>query len=187
MYSFIQVNKIMKKILVFGLMLISVFSCDEIGKYVQFSVQTHSFFEIPAEIPAGQPVNLEPENLNLDLSIFKDFNTSPELVDKATIKNIKLNIVDPQNTVFNFLSDIEVYFETENLPKIRIAWLNDIQDNNVQTLDFEHLPDNLSEYIKDNQLKINVIIVTDEELVQPVQIEVAATFLIKAEIMEQGK
>ena len=175
----------MKKIFISGLLLIVIFSCDEIGKYVQFSLQTKSVFNIPAEIPVEQPVDLEEQNLNLDLAIFKDFNTSIELVDKATIKNIKLNIVNPQNANFNFLSGIEIYFETEDLPKIRVAWLNDIQNDNTQTLNLEYLPDNLSEYLKNDQLKISVIAITDEELTQPVQIEVDATFLIKAEVMSK--
>ncbi len=173
----------MKKILFSGFLLIFLFSCDKIDKFTQFTVQTKSIFEIPAGTPVHDLVEADAQFLNLNEEIFREFNTSTELIDKATIKEIKLNAVAPPDATFNFLTDVEVYFETDNLPRIRVAWLNNIQNDDKQTIKLEHLTDNLSEYLKDDHLKISAVFLTDEVLVQPVQIEVDASFLIEAEII----
>ncbi len=173
----------MRKILFFGLLLISLFACEKLEKYAQFSVQAKTTFEVPADADVQTPIVLDSQSLNLDQQVFEDFNTSTSLINKATIKDIKLKIINPQNANFNFLTDVELYIKTDNLPEIRIAWLNNIRNSNTQSLNLEHLPDNLSEYLKSEQVKINLVLLNDEVLTQPVQVEVNASFNIKAEVL----
>ena len=174
----------MRKILFFSLLLISLFACEKIDRYTQFSVQTFTTFDVPADMAIQTPIILDAKTLILDTKIFEDFNTSTSFIDKATIKEIKLNIVNPLEVNFDFITDIELYIETNDLPKIRIAWLNNLQDEQKQTLSLEHLPDNLSEYLKREEVNISLVLLTDEVLTQPVQIEVNASFNIKAEVSE---
>ncbi len=173
----------MRKILVFSLFLGLLFACEKIDKYAQFSVQTKTTFEVPADMVVQTPIVLDAQTLDVDTKVFEDFNTSAYLIDKATIKDIKLIIINPQNVNFNFLTDVELYIKTNNLPEIRIAWLNNIGNINTQSLNLEHLPDNLSEYLKSEQVKINLVLLNDEVLTQPVQVEVNASFNIKAEVL----
>ena len=175
----------MRKILFFILLLTSLLACDKLEKSIQFSVQTKTTFEVPADASVQTPIVLDAKTLELDSKIFEDFNTSIDLIDRATIKEIRLNIIDPQNANFDFLTDTELYIESDNLPKIRVAWLNNINDDNIQTLVLEHLQDNLSGYLKSDSLKISMVLLTDEVLTQPVQIEVAASFLIEAEKLKK--
>ena len=173
----------MKKILVFSLLWILLFACENEDKQIQFNVKTNTTFEVPADASIQTQIELDAKSLIINKSIFEDFNTSKDNIDKATIKDIKLNISSLQNINFDFLTDVELYIEATDLPKIRIAWLNNLQDDHLQSLNLEHLSDNLSEYIKNNEVKISLILLTDEVLTQPVEIEVEATFLVKAEVM----
>ena len=172
----------MKKILIFSFLFMSLIACEKIDKTTQFSINTEATFEVPADMATQTPIELSAMPLVIDSKIFEDYNTSIDLIDKATIKNIELQIVAPQNADFNFITDIELYIEADNLPKIRMAWKNDMQNDQLQSFSPDYLPDNLSEYLKNDQLKISVVLLTDEVLNQPVQFKVKTGFYIDAEL-----
>lgn len=173
----------MKKILIFSFLFLSLVACEKIDKNTQFSINTEASFEVPANMTTQTPIELTAIPLVIDSQIFEDYKTSLDLIDKATIKNIELQIANPQNADFDFLTDIELYIEADNLPKIRIAWRNNMQNDQLQSFNPEYLPDNLSEYIKNNHLKMSLVLLTDEVLQQPVQFKVKTGFYIDAELI----
>ena len=173
----------MKKILIFSFLFLSLVACEKIDKNTQFSISTEASFEVPANTTTQTPIELTAIPLVIDSQIFEDYKTSTDLIDKATIKNIELQIANPQNADFDFLTDIELYIEADNLPKIRIAWRNNMQNDQLQSFNPEYLPDNLSEYIKNNHLKMSLVLLTDEVLQQPVQFKVKTGFYIDAELI----
>jgi len=173
----------MKKILIFSFLFLSLVACEKIDKNTQFSINTEASFEVPANMTTQTPIELTAIPLVIDSQIFEDYKTSTDLIDKATIKNIELQIANPQNADFDFLTDIELYIEADNLPKIRIAWRNNMQNDQLQSFNPEYLPDNLSEYIKNNHLKMSLVLLTDEVLQQPVQFKVKTGFYIDAELI----
>jgi len=173
----------MKKILIFSFLFLSLAACEKIDKNTQFSINTEVAFEVPSDRTTQTPIELNAIPLVIDSKIFEDYNTSIDLIDKATIKNIELQIVDPQNADFNFLTDVELYIEADNLPKIRMAWKNNMQDDRLQSFSPDYLPDNLSEYLKNDHLKMSVVLLTDEVLQQPIQFKVKTAFYIDAELI----
>ena len=173
----------MKKILIFSFLFLSLVACEKIDKNTQFSISTEASFEVPANTTTQTPIELTAIPLVIDSQIFEDYKTSLDLIDKATIKNIELQIANPQNADFDFLTDIELYIEADNLPKIRIAWRNNMQNDQLQSFNPEYLPDNLSEYIKNDHLKMSLVLLTDEVLQQPAQFKVKTGFYIDAELI----
>ena len=173
----------MKKILIFSFLFMSLVACEKIDKTTQFSINTEATFEVPADMATQTPIELSAMPLVIDSKIFEEYNTSIDLIDKATIKNIEFQIVNPQNADFNFITDIELYIEADNLPKIRMAWKNDMQNDQLQSFSPDYLQDNLSEYLKNDHLKMSLVLLTDEVLQQSVQFKVKTGFYIDAELI----
>ncbi len=172
----------MKKILIFSFLFMGLVACEKIDKFTQFSIQTETGYEAPADTTTQTPIELGAKPLIINSEIFDDYQTSVDLIDKATIKTIELQIDQPQHADFNFLTDIEIYIEADNLPKIRMAWKNNLQNDQLQSFTPEYLPDNLSEYLKSDNLKMSIVLVTDEVLTQPVRFKVKTAFYINAEL-----
>ncbi len=170
----------MKKLLILSFLFLTLSACDKIDQEVQFSTDYTATFKIPADQPAGTPLSLEEVELNVDDRIFENNHASKDLLEEVRLKKIKLEI-NPQlnNNVsqlnLDFLTDAALYIEADNLPKVRIAWINDLTDQQSQSIELNFLSDNLSDYFKKEAFKLFLIVSTDQVLNQKVFIDVQIT------------
>lgn len=176
-------NKFMKKILILSFLIFSLWSCEKLDKYTQFTLDSHATLTVLRNTPTQTPVALATVDLPINSEIFDDYNTSTNLIEKASIKKIDLQLTNPSAANFNFLTDIELYIEAEGLPKLRMAWKNNLPNNDTQTIELNNLSDNLSEYLKNNHPKITAIIKTDEPLNESMQLDVHFSFYIDSQLI----
>ncbi len=173
----------MKKILILSLLFLTVISCEKIEKLTQFSLDYTGSFNVAADLATQTPIDLQDLVFNIDDKRFEDYDTSKELIEEATIKKINISIEPTQTATFDFLTDLDLYIEANGLPKIRIAWVNNLDNTGSQNIELNHLPDNLAEYFKKDDFKISALILTDEVLNQAVTFDVNLSFYINANIV----
>jgi hypothetical protein len=185
LYTFLELfeNKVMKKLLIISILIIPFISCEKIDKFTQFTWDINTTFFIDQDLPTETLIYLEPQSVFIDNGFFEDYNSSKELIEEAKIKDLFIEMDNPAEANFNFLSDIEIYLEADGLPKVRIAWKNDIEDLDSQKIKLNFLSDNLAEYLKKDKLKISATIKTNESLDYPVTIKLKASFFVDANVM----
>jgi len=173
----------MKKILFLSILFLSLVSCEKIDKKTQFSVDYSTSFQMPADMTTQTPVDLGTFSLIWDNNIFDDYKTSKDLIDNASLKTIVLEINDNASQNFNFLKGIEIYLKADGLPTLRIAWKNILQNLSENSLQLEHLSDNLSEYFKKDKVQIKIMTINDAVLSEPVDINVKISVYIDAQLL----
>ncbi len=174
----------MKKIALL-LMLLSVLNaCEKIDKLTQFDLHLDTEITIPAGIPINTPLPISTPDISLtNESVFENNNTTKELIEEAKLQELKLSVIAPPDGNFNFLKDLEIYISTDNLPKIKIAWIYDHPNDNQKILYLETSNEDLSAYLKSDTIKISISTVTDEVLTQDYTVRVDYTFFIDAKIL----
>ena len=175
----------MKKILFLSIFILGLSACDKIDKFTQFSVDYTTAFDVPVDATTQTPLELGIFALGADNDIFSEYDTSKDLIDKATLKNIQLSINDNSNNNqnFDFLTDIEIYLLADDLPTLRVAWKNDLQNSGENSFELEHLSDNLVEYFKKDKVKIKIMAKTDEVLSQPITVDVKVSVYMNAQLL----
>ena len=175
----------MKKILFLSIFLLGLSACEKIDRFTQFSVDYSTSFDVPSNVTTQTPLDLGTYTLGSSNDIFNDYDTSKDLIEKATLKNIKLSINDyaNNNQNFDFLTDLEVFLLADDLPTLRVAWKNDMQNSGENNFKLEHLSDNLSDYFKKDKVKIKIMAKTDEVLSQPVTVDVKVSVYMNAQVL----
>jgi len=166
------------------LLLISVNSCKKIDKLTQFDVHFDTETRIPAGIPINTPNNIPIIEIPLETSdVYENKNTAKELVEQALLKELKLTVTEPSGGNFNFLKDIEIYISTDELPEIKIAWINNHPNDNKTSIQLITTDKDLQDYIKSDKIKTRVKTTIDEVLTRDYNIRIDFTFFIDAEIL----
>jgi len=178
-----QTNKNMKKLLILTtLLFLGLVSCEKIDNMTQFHVNYDANLYIPDNLPTDTLIHLEESSMIILPEDYEVNTTTKDLLENVELKEliIKSNdsIVD-----FDFLTDIEIYIQAVDLPKIRIAWKNDIPNGLGNELELETLSDNVSEYLKADRVMISADIKTDEELAEPLSVNVYFDFLVDAKVL----
>jgi len=177
----------MKKILFLSILFLGLSACEKIDKFTQFSVDYSTAFDMPIDATTQTPLELGTFTLGSDSDIFSEYDTSKDLIDKATLKNIELSINNNTNNSsaqnFDFLTDLEIYLLADDLPTLRVAWKNDMQNTGDKNFELEHLSDNLADYFKKDKVKIKIMAKTDEVLSQPVTVDVKLSVYIDAQLL----
>jgi len=173
----------MKKILTLTILFSLLFSCEKLDQLTQFNLSYDLEFDIDSGIPAGTSIQINDLELPIDVSDFDANNTTKDLLEEVKIETIELRILKPETANFDFLSDVDLYIAAEGLPKIRLAWKNDIPNGVGQVLTLDVLSDDLSEYLKKDAIQISADFITDEELTDPVTIQIHLVYFVDAKIL----
>jgi len=172
----------MKKILIYSLLFVTLIACEKLDKYTQFTLDYHVSFFVPANTQTQTPVNLETVEVPINDEIFAEYKTAVDLIEKVSIKKIEISVPGTTNTNLDFLNDIEIYLEAEGLPKVRIAWKNNIPNNASTLIELDKLSDNIAEYFKQGQFRLSTVILDDQSLTENLTLGCNLTFYIDAEV-----
>ncbi len=174
----------MKKLSILFLSLIFLISCKELDQFTQFTVIYHTEATIPATIPMDVPFDIPTPAITTNSSqTFENNNTHKDLIEEIHLTKVKLKITDPVNGDFSFLSDIEIFISSENLPEKKIAWLYDIPNNVNNELNLNTTQEDLQAYIKADSFSLRVKVTTDEIITRDYQIDIQTEFLVNAKIL----
>ncbi len=173
----------MKKLLIL-LMLFSfnLFSCEKIDNLTQFHINYDINLYVPDSLPVDTLVHLEQSSIAILPEDFEANTTTKDLLEKVELTEVKIKIND-STANFDFLTDIELYIEATDLPKVRIAWSNDIADGIGDELELETLNDNIMDYFKQDKISISADIKADQELSKTIPVNIYFDFLVDAKIL----
>ncbi len=160
-------------------------SCKEIDKLTQFKVNYSAQFTIPSTIGINLPFHIPTPNIPTDISNKLENNqTNKELIEKLLLQKLTLVILNPSSEDFSFLKEVDLYIKTDNLPQIKVAYKHNISNTIGGQLDLDIVPDlDLQAYIKEPSFTLDSKIVTDELILQAIDVKADMTFWVDAKIL----
>ncbi|GAB5557329.1 MAG: hypothetical protein SchgKO_15420 [Schleiferiaceae bacterium] len=173
-----------KKAFVFTLLSLFFLGCSKLDEFTQFSITYDSEVTIPAATPVDLPFNLITPPISTESgSAFSSNNTNKDLIETIFLTDFTLSLKTPEAGNFNFLETIEIYIEADNLPEIKLAWLDDIPNDGSRILELETTAQDLKSYIKKDEYSLRFATTTDEVLTQDHVIDVESIFFVDAKIL----
>ena len=175
----------MKKILLslfisFGMLT----NCSVIDELTKFDLDYQSNFSVSSTTIIDTPFSFDTPDVTTDSeSSFENNNTHKDLIESIKLKRIKLTIESPEDGDFNFLKEIHVFINAENVEEIEIANSFDLENTDSNVLELDVLGQELQEYIKKDSFNLRVKTVTDETLNQTHDIIIDSKFRVDAKIL----
>ena len=176
--------KFMKKILLLTILLFILSSCEKVDNSTQFTINYSVIYSITEDIPTDIPIIMNAMPIHYSDDDLIENKTSMALINSVKLKKITLEIVNSEKSDFYFLQNIELNIKADGLPKIRVGWKSDIQNEDSNLILLEILDDDIQEYFKKKSFDIQPIIILEETLEQTVDINISIDFEINADLLE---
>ena len=175
----------MKKFLIlFSLIVLFYTSCDELDQFTMFDIDYSQSFDIPPIPVANVPVEIvTPPIATHSDSIFQAYNTNGNLIEEATLKEMRLVISSRAGGDFKFLKSISFFLQSDTLPEQEVAWNYDVPENASDTLLLETTENDLRLFILQDTLKLKMSILTDSPTSVDYKIKADMIFHIDAKIL----
>jgi len=175
----------MKKKLILLISLVFIFTgCETLSKLTQFDMNFNQSVTIPSSSLINVPFDLATPAISTNsASTFSGNNTNPDLVDKISLKKMKLTVTSPTTGDFGFLKSIDIYINAEGLKETKLAWLNDVPATAGSTLELNVSQANLKDFILKDKFSLRVAATTDETHNSDYDVDVSSVFLVDAKIL----
>lgn len=174
----------MRLLLLFILPSLLLSSCRKADRLTQFNVQYTSTATISSTATVSVPfVVITPDIETNSESTFAVHDTRKDKIQEIKLTSLNIQIVNPQTQNFNFLKEIEIYIDADGLSEILLASKYNLQNNNAQYLELEVSENDFQEYIKKDEFTLRVRSITDEALLNDVDIEINSDFWVNAKLI----
>ncbi len=175
----------MKKIiLLFAVITTTIWSCKEVNKLTQFNMNYSDEITIPATLGIDLPIDIwTPDIPTNSSSTFESNNTHKDLIQQIILKKMILTITSPEESTWDFLKEIEIYISAEGLEKKKIAWMDEIPQTGLKSIDLTVSTEDLKEYIKKDEYKLETKTVTRQLVSHDTKVEIKSTFFVDAKIL----
>ena len=169
----------------FVLLLIPILGgCSKIDELTKFNMDYDQTVILPSSTGVNLPFDMfTPDTETNSETEFSVNDTRKDLIEEIKLTKLELRITSPSEADFSFLNSIEVFLSAEGLDEIKIAYLNEVQDNVGNDLSLDTSDVDLKEYIKKDKFYLRLNTVTDEVMGQDHEIEVKSTFFVDAKIL----
>lgn len=147
-------------------------------------------YEATYTLPATDSVynNLELKADSIETNIQSRLaanNTSRELIEGMTVKEIKIFIDSPMSQQFDPLTDAEVFISGNHLTEAKVAYVNGISDDINQTLEMQIEGTELKPYLIQDYFNSRVVLKTDQMIPQNTKIRCEMKFTLDAKVLGQ--
>ena len=182
----IRMKNFSLKILVLMMISLSFNSCKK-NRFTQFRINYEMVVEIPSSTGINLPFNIfTPETKTNSEAQFEVNNTRKDLIEQIILEGLELEINSPNNGNFNFLKSVELYISAEGLDDQKIAFKENLGNDNVRTIILETTNIDVQEYIKKDNFSLKLTTVTDEVTTSDYEIIIKSSFFIDAKL-RRGK
>jgi hypothetical protein len=166
------------------LLLLTASGCRKLDRLTVFTMPYSTTVTIPATSAINLPFNiLTPEITTNSQQTFESNNTRKDLVEEIFLRKLHLTITDPTNGNFNFLNSINIYISSPNVSETRIAWKDNIPENNANSLQLEATAADLQSYIAADKFTLRVNTVTDQLINTDYTVKLDADFEVNAKLI----
>ena len=168
----------MKKYLFLLFIIIPFLSgCESLHELTKVDFPFSQSVTIPANPIVGIPITVSTPDMEANVdSILDEYNIETKMIDKITLKNLKLTLSAPSDGDLSFIDDIEVYISASGLDNVKIASAENVGD--VSTLDLKVANANLKEYLLKDKFSLQFKAATDEATLvdHRIKIDMKVTF-----------
>lgn len=176
----------MIKRIVILMILLATFSnsCKKIDNLTHFKM----VFDEPVRdvkiIPffVGKPFPIEMTTATNSESQFHKNDTEKELVEKIVLEMASLNVEEGFSTDFSFLQSIKFYMQAEGKEDLLIASKTDIPSDIGKILNLDVIDQDLSYYLKNEELNLKVEIFAIEEVLDPFDLIMHLEFEVDSKV-----
>jgi len=176
--------KMKKNLLLLFVPVILLLNCSAIDELTKFDLDYQTSYSIAPSTLINTPFDIQTPDMTTESeSTFENNDTRKDLIESIKLKTIKLTIDTPQDGDFNFLKEIHVYINAEDLEEVEIANAFDLEDTNSKTITLEVTDQELKEFIKKDTFSLRVKTVTDETISETHDITIDTKFRVDAEIL----
>ncbi|MBC8313913.1 MAG: hypothetical protein ISR57_02355 [Bacteroidales bacterium] len=175
----------MKKLLIlFSFFLLFSLSCNELDQFTMFDIDFSESYNIPPIPVVNIPVEipLPPVATHSD-SLFQIYDTDISLIEKATLREMRLIVNSPAEGNFKFLKSISFFLGAAGIPEKEAAWHYNVPEDALDTLQLETTYEDLSLFIVQDTLLITVSILTDTTTSEEYKITAEMIFFVDAKIL----
>ena len=130
----------------------------------------------------GQILPIEMTTATYSESEFHKNDTAKDLVEGIILEQGSLSIEETSSTDFSFLKSIKFYMQTEGKEDLLIAYRTNIPSDIGQVLDLEVIDQDLSSYLKEDELNLKVEIFAIEEVLEPFDLIMHLEFEVDAKV-----
>jgi hypothetical protein len=170
------------KPLIFIASIMILFGCK--NKLTKFHIDYNSKAIIQSSVPINSPFNIYTPEQETNSSVeFEVNDTRKDLIELILLKELTIEITNPENQNFNFLKSVEVFINSENFTERKVAF-NENVPSNVKKIECEVLDVDLQEYIKEDHFSIRIRTVTDQILTNNVELDIYSNFFVEAKIFK---
>lgn len=159
-------------------------SCDVVDDLTKFDLDYQTNYSVAATTIINTPFSLDTPDVTTESdSNFESNNTHKDLIESIKLKSLKLTIDAPEDGDFNFLKEVHIYIEAEDLDELEIANVFDLENTNSSIVELNVISEELKAYIKKDSFNLRVKTVTDETLNESHDIIIDTKFRVDAEIL----
>lgn len=162
--------------------IIGLFSCDELEDLFTFKISNESEISIGSSSPANLPFEVATPDVTTNSSQqFENNNSNVNLVKDIRLESLLLTINAPDDQTFSFLKSITIYISTDSSNEIELASLDEIPET-ATVIELTPTQAKLDEYVKAESYKLRTEVVTRQILTEDVDLTIANTFKVTANL-----
>ena len=164
--------------------LIMTSACKKINDALTFPLTYTTKVSYPPSSVINLPIDiLTPEITTNSQSEFSSRNTNANLIDKVTLKEMKMTITSPSDQRFDFLSSVEVYIQAPGLGELKIAEITNVPDNIGTVLNLTVAGNDLAPYIKKDKFTLRAKTLTDKATSKQINVDIFSQIEVKAKLL----
>lgn len=158
-------------------------SCNLIEDLIKIPIKINSEVTIPAGTGAGILIDVFSDDAETNIEEELTINDSrKDKIKTIELRECVLTVISPSGSDFGFLKEIEVFLSDDELGDVLIASKSDIPNDVGDEISLNVVNTELAEYIKKESITIRTKVVTDEVLIQNVDVNVFTRFRVTADI-----
>ena len=184
MYLCCKNFKMKKSQLTYFIAFVLLLNCSVVDELTKFDLDYQTNYSVQSSTLINTPFDFQTPDITTESeSTFENNDTRKDLIESIKLKTIKLTIETPEDGDFNFLKEIHIYINAEDIEEVEIANAFNLEDNNATTLTLEVTDEELKEFIKKDRFNLRVKTVTDETINETHEITIDTKFRVDAEIL----
>jgi hypothetical protein len=162
-------------------------SCRK-GRLSQFEIVYEEEFVVSQGASLSIPfiINSPDREINSEAE-FESNDTRKDKVEEIKLTGLKLTIDSPVNKEFDFLKDMEIYIDAEDLPKLLLAAKKGITNSVGNEIELEVSNEDFKEYIKKDKFSLKMRTVADEQHTEDLHIKSRSVFFVDAKLLGRAK
>ena len=114
---------------------------------------------------------------------FDNNNSRKDLIESAKLTKLTLNIKSPDSGNFDFLNEIKIFIDADDLDKVLIASISDIPATQLTVLELEVESTELASYLKKDSYNMSFEVIVDQTIETEYTIEADSDIFIDAKIL----